>query len=203
MSQPEYMGSGPIAPMPEPPGMGSQQPSPAHQPQSEPLSQKRGLIVAILIGVNILCLAAIVAVSGNPPKKKETAAAPSAAAQAGKKEGESAAAVKTAEPKAAEPKAAEPSAKAAADPEKEDAPAAAGGSGGQHATVTLPAGRSRGVLRVRPDAKSELVVMLPSGTKVEITSKKTVRMQIWYEIKTVDFDPPVTGWMHENVLKMD
>jgi hypothetical protein len=48
-----------------------------------------------------------------------------------------------------------------------------------------------------------MVVMLPDKTLVEITDQKTIGKYTWYQIKTIDFKPAATGWMHSNVLKVE
>jgi len=71
------------------------------------------------------------------------------------------------------------------------------------AVVTLPEGQPRGVLRQKPAFDAPVVVMLPVGTSVEVTNSTAVQGQTWYRVRTVDYQPAASGWMHGGILKMN
>jgi hypothetical protein len=188
--------------MAEPENMGGVPAVPPHTP-SDP-TQNKGLIIAALVGVNILCLLAIIGSSTLLPQPASHEATPTPE-QASASATAQAEAHGTAAPKAAveasasaeptkEAATAAPSARAAADAPK--------GSGAR-AVVSLGPGRLKGVVRFKPEPKARLVVMLPADTAVEVTDKTTINKQVWYQIKTIDFTPAATGWMHGDVLKME
>jgi cytoskeletal protein RodZ len=167
-------------------------------------ARNKSLIAVALVGVNILCLGALIGASLllSAPSHPEATATPTP-------EHASASASPTAEAKAtAEPTA---EAKATAEPAKDAASAAPSASaaaaapkgGGTRAVVKLGPGRQKGVVRFKPEPKARLVLMLPAGTAVEITDKTTLGKQVWYQVKTIDFKPATTGWMHGDVLKME
>lgn len=71
------------------------------------------------------------------------------------------------------------------------------------AVVTLPEGQPRGVLRQKPEFNAPVVVMLPAGTAVEVTNSTAVQGQTWYRVRTVEYQPAASGWMHAGILKMN
>lgn len=180
---------------------------PAAPPPPADPTQNKGLIIAALVGVNILCLVAASAASLLLPRPGATAATAASAAAMTEK-ATAASATPTAEAKAT----AEPTAAAAAKDETQEAAtaapsasaaAAAPAGGGTRAVVTPPKNGPKAVVRGKPDAKSTLIVILPAGTAVDVTDKTTINKQVWYQVKTVDFTPASTGWMHGTNLKMD
>jgi hypothetical protein len=71
------------------------------------------------------------------------------------------------------------------------------------AVVTLPEGQPRAVLRQKPEFNAPVVVMLPAGTAVEVTNSTAVQGQTWYRVRTVEYQPAASGWMHSAILKMN
>jgi hypothetical protein len=69
------------------------------------------------------------------------------------------------------------------------------------AVVTLPANQTKAVMRQRAAFDAPVVVLLPAGTAVEMTNSTTVRGQTWCRVRTIDFQPAASGWMHGDVLK--
>ena len=70
------------------------------------------------------------------------------------------------------------------------------------AVVSLPAGQPRAVLRNKPAFEGDVVIFLPTGTAVEITNSTTAAGGTWFRVKTIDFQPPASGWVHGAILKM-
>ena len=70
------------------------------------------------------------------------------------------------------------------------------------AVVSLPAGQPRAVLRNKPAFEGDVVIFLPTGTALEITNSTTATGGTWFRVKTIDFQPPASGWVHGAILKM-
>ena len=138
---------------------------------------KQGMIIVGLIGLNALCVAVLAGASMLLPR-----------------------------PHGATPVATSESTTAASSSAATAAPAAAaaeGSSGGQHAVVSTPSPKIRATLHTKPDVKGPTAAMLPPGTKIEVTNKQQTGKQTWYQVKTVDFQPASTGWLHSAVVKME
>lgn len=162
---------------------------------------KQGMIIVGLIGLNALCVAVLAGASLLLPRNH--GATPVATSESTTAASSSAAASKE-EPKAGETTPASDT-KAASAAAATAAPAAAAesSSGGQHAVVSTPSAKIRAVLHTKPDAKGPTAAMLPPGTKIEVTNKQQNGKQTWYQVKTVDFQPASTGWLHSAVVKME
>jgi len=165
--------------------------------QGDP-SSKQGMVVVGLIGLNALCVAVLAGASlllprthgATPVVTSESTSASSATASA-KEEPKAAETTPASDTKAA------PSAAATA------AAASDSSSGGQRAVVATLSAKVRAVLHTKPDAKGPTAAMLPTGTKIEVMNKQAVGKQTWYQVKTVDFQPASTGWLHSAVVTME
>lgn len=163
---------------------------------------KQGMIIVGLIGLNALCVAVLAGASmllprphgATPVATSESTPAASSLAAAAKEEPKAGETTPASDTKAA------PSAAATAAPA---AAAAEGSAGGQHAVVSTPAPKIRATLHTKPDTKGPTAAMLPPGTKIEVTNKQQIGKQTWYQVKTVDFQPASTGWLHSAVVKME
>ena len=71
------------------------------------------------------------------------------------------------------------------------------------ATVKVPEGHTKAVLRQTPAFDGPVVILLPAGTAVEVTNSTIAKSQTWCRVRTVDYQPAASGWMHADVLKMD
>jgi len=71
------------------------------------------------------------------------------------------------------------------------------------ATVKVPEGHTKAVLRQTAAFDAPVVILLPAGTAVEVTNSTITKSQTWCRVRTVDYQPAASGWMHADVLKME
>lgn len=89
---------------------------------------------------------------------------------------------------------------AGAEPGASPAPAPEGKA--IRATVNLPQGQPRAVLRNKPAFKGDMVMFLQPGATVEIINSTAGEAGTWFRVRTVGAQPAGTGWIHGSVLKM-
>jgi hypothetical protein len=97
---------------------------------------------------------------------------------------------------------------AAGDPAAAEAPEGSGSAAAVEpktvrAVVQLPEGQPRGVMRREPAFDAPVVIMLPPGTAIEVVNFTTVKGQTWCRVRTIDYQPAASGWMHQSIVKMN
>jgi len=153
------------------------------------------LICALSVASAAICGAVIVYVQRGGFSSGAPAASPSASAASGGGETK------------AVPGEPLPPVVAGADPGASPAPAPSpappsGDGKALRATVILPQGQPRAVLRSKPAFKGDMVMFLQPGTTVEIINSTNGEAGTWFRVRTVDTQPVGTGWVHGAVLKM-
>ena len=222
MSEPS-MGGGPGGSAPDPWGSGPARPPPPPPPdEGVPPGELRRVIVGLLALSMLsagLCAAVVLYLRGGraaaptgraTPAAVSSAAAPAMTGQATMPAATMSAATTPAAAVApAAPGSAAPEASASAAPEASSsaAPAVSVGSSSQpgtvRAVVSLRPGRPKAIIRDRPAFGSRVVLVVPSGTEVDVTNTRIIKSQTWCRVRTVGLEPETSGWMAADVLKMD
>jgi hypothetical protein len=58
-------------------------------------------------------------------------------------------------------------------------------------------------MRREPAFDAPVVIMLPPGTAIEVVNFTTVKGQTWCRVRTIDYQPAASGWMHQSIVKMN